>query len=69
MHNGRARDDEFAKALWQEKQWLEATNALYDFAAANQKIVKLKGNQLIFSDPRVKATFEDHKSHSVDLLK
>ena len=64
----KGADDEFAKALWQEKQWLEATNALYDFAAANQKIVKLKGNQLIFSDPRVKATFEDHKSHSVDLL-
>jgi hypothetical protein len=64
----KAADDEFAKALLQEKQWLEATNALYNFAAANQKNLKLKGNQLAFSDPRVKATFEDEKQHSVDLL-
>jgi uncharacterized membrane protein len=64
----RGADDEFAKALLQEKQWLDATSALYDFAAANQKMMKLKGNQLVFSDPRVKATFEDDKEHSVDLL-
>ncbi len=61
-------DDEFAKALLEEKQWLEATNALYDFAAANQKMMKLKGNQLVFSDPRVKTTFEDEKQRSVALL-
>ena len=64
----KGADDEFAKALLQEKQWLEATNALYNFAAANQKIMKLKGNQLVFSDPRLKATFEDEKQHSIDLL-
>jgi hypothetical protein len=51
--------DEFAKALLQEKEWIEATDALYDFAVANQKMMKLRGNQLVFSDPRVKATFED----------
>lgn len=64
----KGADDEFAKALLQEKQWLEATNALYDFVAANQKMMKLEGNQLVFSDPRVKATFEDDKEHSVELL-
>jgi hypothetical protein len=64
----KGADDEFAKALLQEKQWLEATNALYDFASANQKIMKLKGNQLVFTDSRVKAIFEDDKAHSVDLL-
>lgn len=61
-------DNEFAKALLQEKQWLQATNALYDFAAANRKMMKVKGDQLVFSDPAVKATFEDDKEHSVDLL-
>jgi hypothetical protein len=30
--------------------------------------MKLEGNQLVFSDPRVKATFEDDKEHSVELL-
>ncbi len=64
----RGADDEFARALLLEKQWLEATNALYDFADANQKVMKLKGNQLVFSDPRVKATFEEEKQHSADLL-
>jgi hypothetical protein len=64
----KGADDEFAKALLQEKQWLDATNALYDFAAANQKMMELKDNQLVFSDPRVKATFEDEKQHSIDLL-
>jgi hypothetical protein len=61
-------DDEFAKASSREKQWLEATTALYDFAAANQNMMKLKGNQLVFSDPRVKTIFEDEKQHSADLL-
>lgn len=60
-------DDEFARALLQEKQWLDATIALYDFAAANQKTTKLRDNQLVFSDPRVKATFEDDKEHAGEL--
>jgi hypothetical protein len=64
----KGADDEFAKALLQEKQWLDTTNALYDFAAANLKMMKVKGNQLVFSDPRVKATFEGDKEHAVDLL-
>lgn len=64
----KGADDEFAKALLQEKQWLDATNGLYDFAAANQKTIKLKGNQLYFLDPKVKATFEGDKQHAVDLL-
>lgn len=64
----KGADDEFAKASLQEKQWLDATDTLYDFAAANQKSMKLKGSQLVFSDPRVKATFENNKEQAVDLL-
>jgi hypothetical protein len=61
-------NDEFAKASLQEKQWLDATTALYDFAALNHRVMGLQGNQLVFSDSRVKASFEVKKAHAVDLL-
>lgn len=61
-------NEEFAKASSQEKQWLEATTALYDFAAANHGMMGLKGNQLFFSDSSVKASFEGKKERAIDLL-
>jgi hypothetical protein len=61
-------DDQFGKAASEEKEWLEVTSDLYDFATANHKIIKLNGNQLVFSDPTIKASFNDKKKHSADLL-
>jgi hypothetical protein len=60
--------DEYAKASSQTAQWLEATVDLYDFEAANHKTIKLNGNELVFSDPTIKATFDDKMKHSTDLL-
>jgi len=64
----KGMDDEYAKASSQIAQWLEATVDLYDFVAANHKTIKLNGNELVFSDPTIKATFDDRKKHSTDLL-
>ncbi len=61
-------DDEYAKASSQIAEWLEATVGLYDFVAANHKTIKLNGHELVFSDRTTKATFEDKKKHSTDLL-
>jgi len=61
-------DDEYAKASSQIAEWLEATVGLYDFAAAKHKTIKLKGHDLVFLDSATKATFEDKKKHSTDLL-
>jgi hypothetical protein len=64
----KGMDDEYAKASSQIAQWLEATVDLYDFVAANHKTIKLNGNELAFSDPTIKASFDDKKKHSTDLL-
>ena len=61
-------DDLYGKTASLVKQWLDATSDLYDFAAANHKTITLKANQLIFSDPKIKFSFEDKKGRSADLL-
>jgi hypothetical protein len=52
----------------QLNQWLDATTDLYSFVGANIKAVSVKDNQLVFADPKVKATFDAKKKRAVDLL-
>jgi len=62
------RVDEFGRMASLEKEWLEATSNLYEFVVANRGKIRLNKDQLAFSDPKVKADFDDKKQHAIDLL-
>jgi hypothetical protein len=64
----RGIDDEYGKYALLARQWLDATKALYNFAAVNHKMIRLNGSQLVFSDPKIKVSFDEQKERSVDLL-
>lgn len=61
------RVDEYGQMASLEKEWLKATSDLYDFVGANYGKIRLNKDQLAFSDPNVKANFDDKKKCATDL--
>ena len=58
-----------AKVFALERQWFSSVQALYKFAADNEKKYSIQKNELLFASDDAKSEFEKLESASIDLAK